>query len=45
MPIRMYTKLDLTLLGLKVPNVGMLITEEPNQVHDKETRLSYLEVS
>ena len=41
MPIKMYTKLDLTLLGLKVPNVGILIAEEPNQVLDKkyQTRL------
>ena len=36
MPIRMYTELDFTFLGLKVPNVGMLITMEPNQVLDKE---------
>ena len=36
MPIRMHTKLDLTLLGLKVPNVGVLIAEEPNQVLDKK---------
>ena len=41
MPIRMYTKLDLTFLGLKVPKVGVLIAEEPNQVLDKkhQTRL------
>ena len=36
MLIKMYIKLDLTFLGLKVPNVGMLITEELNQVLDKE---------
>ena len=36
MPIRMYIKLDLIFWGLKVPNVGMLVTEEPNQVLDKE---------
>ena len=36
MPIKMYTELDLTFLGLKVPNVGMLITEEPNKVLDKK---------
>ena len=40
--IKMYIKLDLTILGLKVPNVGMLITEEPNQVLDKEPPKSYL---
>ena len=41
MPIKKYTELDLTFLGLKVPNVGMLIVEEPNQVFDKkhQTRL------
>ena len=36
MPIRMYTKLDLTFLGLKVPKVGVYIAEEPNQVLDKK---------
>ena len=41
MPIKMYTELDLTFLGLKVPKVGILIAEEPNQVLDKkhQTRL------
>ena len=41
MPIKMYTKLDLTFLGLKVPKVGVLVAEEPNQVLDKkhQTRL------
>ena len=36
MPIRMYIELDFTFLRLKVPNVGVLIEEEPNQVLDKE---------
>ena len=36
MSIKMYTKLDLTFLGLKVPKVGVLIAEEPNQVLDKK---------
>ena len=36
MPINMYTKLDLTFLGPKVPKVGVLIAEEPNQVLDKK---------
>ena len=36
MPIRMNTELDFTFLGIKVPNVGMLIAEEPNQVLNKE---------
>ena len=41
MPVKMYTELDLTSLGLKVPKVGVLIAEEPNQVLDKkhQTRL------
>ena len=41
MPIKMYTDIDLTFLGLKVPKVGILIAEEPNQVLDKkhQTRL------
>ena len=41
MPIKMYTELDLTFLGLKVPKVGVLIAEELNQVLDKkhQTRL------
>ena len=41
MSIKMYTELDLTFLGLKVPNVGILIAEEPTQVLDKkhQTRL------
>ena len=41
MPIKMYTELDLTFLGLKVLKVGVLIAEEPNQVLDKkhQTRL------
>ena len=36
MPIKMYTELDITFLGLKVLNVGMLIAEELNQVLDKK---------
>ena len=41
MPIKMYTELDLTFLGLKVLKVGVLIAEELNQVLDKkhQTRL------
>ena len=37
MPIEMYTKLDLTFLGLKMLKVGVLIAEELNQVLDKKT--------
>ena len=36
MPITMYIKCGFTFLELKVLNVGMLITEELNQVLDKE---------
>ena len=41
MPIKMYTELDLTFLGLKVLKVGVLIAEELNQVLDTkhQTRL------
>ena len=41
MPIKMYTKLNLIFLGLKVPKMGILIVEELNQVLDKKchTRL------
>ena len=30
LPVKMYTKLDITFLGLKVPNVGVLIVENLN---------------
>ena len=36
MPIKVYTELDFTFWGLKVLNGGVLITEEPSQVLDKE---------
>ena len=41
MPIKMYTELDYTFLWLNMPNVGVLIAEETNQVLDKkhQTRL------
>ena len=34
--IKMYTKLDSTFLGLRVPNVGVLVIEDPSQVLDKK---------
>ena len=34
--IKMYTTLDITFLGLKVPNVGMLIVEDPTKVLDRK---------
>ena len=36
LPVKMYTKLDVNFLGLKVPNVGVLIIEDPSHVLDKE---------
>ena len=36
LPVNMYTKLDITFLGLKVPNVGILVVEDPSQVPDKK---------
>ena len=32
----MYTELDINFLGLKVPNVGVLIVDDPSQVLDKK---------
>ena len=32
----MYTELDINFLGLKVPNVGVLIVDDPTQVLDKK---------
>ena len=32
----MYTELDINFLGLKVPNVGVLIIDDPSQVLDKK---------
>ena len=32
----MYMELDINFLGLKVPNVGILIVEDPSQVLDKK---------
>ena len=36
LPVKMYTKLDINFLGLKVPNVGVLVVEDPSQVLDKK---------
>ena len=36
LPVKMYTKLDINFLGLKVPNVGVLIVDDPSQVLDKK---------
>ena len=35
--VKMYTKLDMTFLGLKVPNVGILVVEDLSQVLNKST--------
>ena len=34
LPVKMYTELDINFLGLKVPNVGILIVEDASQVLD-----------
>ena len=34
--MKAYIELDINFLGLKVPNVGFLILEEPNRVLDKK---------
>ena len=36
LPIKMYTDLDITFPGLKVPNVGMLVIDDPSQVLEKK---------
>ena len=36
LPVKMYTKLDINFLGLKVPNVGVLIVDDLSQVLDKK---------
>ena len=36
LPVKMYTKLDITFLGLKVLNVGIFVVEDPSQVLDKK---------
>ena len=36
LPVKMYTELHINFLGLKVPNVGILVVEDPSQVLDKK---------
>ena len=36
LPVKIYVELDINSLGLKVPNPGFLILEEPNRVLDKK---------
>ena len=36
LPVKMYTELDINFLGLKVPNVGVLIVDDLSQVLDKK---------
>ena len=38
LPVKMYTELDINFLGLKVPNVGVLIIDDPSQVLDKKNQ-------
>ena len=42
LPVKMYTKLDINFLGIKVPNVGVLIIDDRSQVLDKNTSQRYL---
>ena len=36
LPVKMYTKLNITVLGLKMLNVGVLVIDDPSQVLDKK---------
>ena len=36
LPVKLHNKLDITFLGLKVPNVGVLVVEDLSQVLDKK---------
>ena len=36
LPVKIYTKLDIMFLGLKMLNVGILVVEDPSQVLDKK---------
>ena len=36
LPVKMYTKLDIIFLGFNVPNVGILVLDDPSQVLDKK---------
>ena len=36
LPVRKYIELDINFMGLKVPNVGFLIIDEPNKVLEKK---------
>ena len=37
LPVKMYTELVINFLGLKVPNVGILVVEDPSQDAGQET--------
>ena len=39
LPVKMYTELDINFLGFKVPNVGVLIVDDPSQVIDKKHQI------
>ena len=36
LPMKKYIEVDVNFMGLKVPNVGFLIIDEPNRVLDKK---------
>ena len=40
LPLKQHIELDVKFMGLKVPNVGFLITDEPNRVLDKKHQAS-----
>ena len=42
LPVKMYMELDIDSLGLKVPNVRILVVEDPSQVLDKKHQSNYL---
>ena len=42
LPVKMYTELDINFLGLRVPNVDILVVEDPSQVLDKKCQSKLL---
>ena len=36
LPVKTYVEIDVNFFGLKVPNVGFLIIDEPNRFLDKK---------
>ena len=44
LPVKKYIELDVNFMGLKVPNVGFLIIDEPNRVLDKKHHTNLPEI-